>query len=76
MGGNERGHSLRCKYSRLGSIPRPFYFLFLPTLHDLFDLLSINQRRMYLNELEVYLRKPLYGRGCLHSPFTFPGSAP
>lgn len=49
----------------------PFLF-FSP--HDLFDLLSINQQRMYLNGLDVYLRKPLYSCGCLYSPFTFLGS--
>lgn len=44
--------------------------------HDLFDLLCINQQKMYLNEVEVYLRKLLYGSGCLYSPFTFLGSRP
>lgn len=32
--------------------PSPFSFC----RHDLFGLLSINQRRMCLNELEVYLK--------------------
>lgn len=44
--------------------------------YDLFDLPSINQQRVYLNELEVYLRKPLYSCGCLYSPFIFLGSRP
>lgn len=74
MGGNERGHSL-CIVNTVdwGALHVLFNFF---SQHDLFDLLSISQRRMYLNELEVHLRKPLHSCGCLYSPFTFLGSRP
>lgn len=64
---------MHCKYSRLGSDSCPFLFF---RLHDLFDLLSINQQRMCLNDVEVYLRKLLYSPGCLCSPSTCLGSRP
>lgn len=59
-----------CIFSRRGSTPCPFFFFFYR--RDLFDLLFINQQRVYLNELDVYLRKTLYSRGCLYSPLAFP----